>query len=177
MEKTTLGALFLFFIGVVVVLALFPSIADGVQTVSSKVARTNETFDLGVGGTAGGGGAGYINATYQHNLSHAPTGYRVNECPISGFTLASGNGSQVYTITTDYLVDLNRGNFTFVNSSNVYQLGAATNQTVANYTYCQEGYAPDGAARAMSKLILIFAAVALLGFSAYFIIKCLKDIS
>lgn len=166
METKKLGAFIILLIGVVVSIALLVPTADRVQEMTQKLNMDNDSVDLGAGGYGGAKNASQINLSYEHDLTKAPTGWRRTSCPISNVVV--GNESQNYTVTTDYTVNSSHGFIKFLNTSVVF---FGTNATHADYDYCTTGYITNSAARTVTRLILIFAGLAILAFAIYHGIK------
>ena len=103
-----------------------------------------------------------INATITYTLTNAPTGWKLaDDCPVAGFSLANSSGS-AFTLTTDYLVDLDAGTYTLVDSATaVATLPLGDNNTYASYQYCGDDYMNLGWGRTAINLVGGFFAIAL----------------
>lgn len=174
-NKEMLGLIILFFIGVIVVLALIPQIAENVKVLKDTVSISNEV-DLW---TAANGMLVETNADYTVNTSknitvtHYPSGWNQANCPISGVTITLINGTS-FTENTDYYLYPSEGKFSFLTSAQVNSTIALTslgNQSNSSYTFCPPGYISSAGGRAVAGLILIMASVGLLGFAVWFILK------
>lgn len=164
-----LGALIIFFLGAIVVIALFPSIASPVQEITEKLVIKGEVGSLV---TVREPGNDNINESVILNVTHPYSGWRYDDsdCTISDIVI--GNGSANFTDNTDYVFTEGIGNYSFLNTTDTRDSG---NVTALYYTICGEGYATDSGTRGVATLIIILAAVGLLGFSAYFITKGLSQ--
>lgn len=158
-NKIGIGALIVFFVGVITVFALLPEIASNVRVMSDTIDVINESIDLSVARLTGSG----INESYPFTLSNAPTGYLQTDCPITGFSITNGSATVSGTSSQNFTLTASTGTFTLNNTLFNNQSGLV-NTSYASYTYCDEGYISSGAGRTVSRLILTFAALGLLGF-------------
>ena len=159
MEKNNMltGILMLFVI-IILGLTFIQPVANTADKVDSLQTVTLENVTtVPAAGTAGG----QVNATTNFNVSGAQSDWRVSGCPLSGVTLQNTTGT-VYTVTTDYVFNLNYGNFTLVNTAKVNQSVLSNNITVVNYTHCDAGYSTDSATRSITSLIQTFMIIALI---------------
>lgn len=170
-SKGGMGTLLIFFMGVVVVLALMPQIADNMWPISNKYPITAESHDIGPARINDTGG---INESYEFYATNAPVGsdpakdWRVNKnCPLTNFVLK--NSSTTFANGTDYIVDLNTGNVTLLITTFDYQL--ADNVTTYDYDYCPLTYSNDAGGRALADLVILMATIALLVGAVWFYMK------
>jgi len=99
-----------------------------------------------------------VNVTF--TVTNYPQGWRANGgCVLTNFVL--GNSTANFTVADDYLVNTTAGTF-FVRNSTV--IHGSDNSTYAYYNFCGEGYVGNKPAGAAARLILLFAALGLLGF-------------
>ncbi len=159
-----IGTLILLFIGIIIVVALLPAIASNISELKDKQTITDETVDFSSARLAGG----TINSSVEFSVSNAPTGWDIEHCPLTSVTLSNSSGTD-WTTSTDYVFTTAHGNFTLKNTVAVN--GSSTNNTLVDYTFCPEGYASTGGARAMAGIILVFAALGLLGFAVYYSVR------
>lgn len=162
MELNKLGMLVVLFMGVIVVLAMLPQIATNTKELTSKIQVVNETIDFGTYPLSRN--VNGVNITWQWNLTYENTGWNIANCPLSGLIVLNQSNATL-TSGTDFVIDLNYGNFSFKQTN-------ATNTSVLNttswtYTYCPAGYAGSSGARAVANLILICAALGLMAFAAW----------
>ena len=167
--KTKFGALVILFLGVIVVLALLPTIADRTKELSEKVQTSNETFNYSLGRNMTAGQEFEINETYVHLITHRPASnsWEQRNCPLSGFVLWLSNESLI--LNTHYTINLSNGTMFLLNHTML--INATSNRTYANYTWCDEGYIAQGAGRTVAQLVLIFSAIGLLAWAIYTGIK------
>jgi len=170
-----IGAIVIFFIGVIMVVAMLPTVAENTELIEHKQSIVNESIDIG--GAREQDGNGTLNTSYAFSVVKAPKDsgdWRASSgdvsCSLSGFVLLNATGSAL-AVTTDYVVDLAEGNFTLEYTAASNQSNAISNQTYASYAYCDAGYGTDGGTRAAAKLIMIMAALALMGYAVYFVMK------
>jgi len=106
-------------------------------------------------------------------LTQAPTGWKANgECALTNFVLSNSTGT-AFTVTTDYVVDLDAGTYTLTNSTAIIALGASDNVTSASYTYCPDGY-QTGFGSATLNMVPGFFALAILVSVAFLIFWVLR---
>lgn len=165
----TLGLLITFFMGVVVVVALISPIAKDVEYMTEKFTIINESHSY-LGAIDDGN---VTNPTHILNLTNAyATGdWRISGCPMTSFSMIQANGTTLAS-TTDYVVNLRTGRYNLEPSAliNASILGDE-NHTNSTYTFCGEGYIPGTGGRAMANLILLFAALGLLGFAIWHVLR------
>jgi hypothetical protein len=165
-SRTKLGIFFALFIGVIVAIALLPDIASNVQQMTNRISVINETVDISVARLA----SGSINNTYNFTVTNEPDGWRTTECPLTNFLY--GNDTADWTSATDYVVALDSGTFTLENTVAVNgTVGGNSNTTYVDYDYCTTGYITNSGGRSMARLILILAAIGLIGFAIYYGVK------
>jgi len=162
-KDVTVGTILILFIGIIVALAILPEIATqgGIMTTKSNV--INETVDLSTAWTENGYNA---NTSETFTLANAPSGWKITGCPLTTFTFA--NASKYFTVTTDYSLAASTGVLTLVPTAEINRSG---NTTYATYIHCRDGYLTDSGQRSVAGLILIFAALGLLGFTIYYVIR------
>jgi len=123
-----------------------------------------------------------IDASVTYTVSEAPTGWKAasdSGCALTNFVLTNGTtgGAGTFTVTTDYVVDLQHGTYTMVNSATALALlGGETgndNSTVASYNNCPDGY-QSGFGGASLNLIPGFFALAILVSVAFLIFWILR---
>ena len=152
-------AILIVFIGVIIAATLILNIADTENLITNKLSPTNETVTIDDANTSG------VNIFKQYNLTNAPTGAKQSFCPLESISVASGNGTAL-TNGTDFIVDAAFGNITFLPTLAVnISVVELNNNTVWNYTFCPDGYVNDSGARAITRLITLFAALAILVFA------------
>ena len=131
------------------------------QGITTPTAVTSESHVIGSTIITGRNGTD-INATITYTLTNAPTGWKVNDCPITNFVLTNSSGDAL-TVTTDYVLTASAGTFVFVNSAGLNDtIDTATNQTLASYSYCGDDYMNLGWGRTGINLVPGFFALALL---------------
>jgi len=165
--QIAVGALLLFFIGAIVVLAMLPSIASPIQEITNKLAVKAEAGSMA---TVRNPGEQNINESVILEVTHVyeSTDWRYNDADCNFGSIVIGNGSVNFTDNTHYVFTEGIGNYSYLNTTVTRNSG---NTTVIYYTTCQAGYATESGTRGVAGLILILAAVGLLGFAAYFITK------
>lgn len=161
--KSKLGVLVFLFLGIIVVLAMMPEIATNTQELTTKNTVVDESIDISPARFAGNAS---INETYPFTVTSAPTGWKVRSCPLTSVTY--GNSSEDWTLNTDYRITLSSGVLYLNNTVNVNATDEGSpNETFIDYTYCQDGYITSTGGRGAASLILITAALGLLGYAVY----------
>ena len=168
-SKQTLGLVFLFFVGVIVVLALMPTIAQSVKVMTDTANVYNESDDWTSSLLANETGH-VANWSYNFTVSNTPTGWNANNCPLSSFTLTMTNGT-LLTEDTDYYWYPYEGKFSLLNSGQVNATIALDNISYASFSFCPDGYVGSSGGRVVANLILIMAALGLLGYSVWFVVQ------
>ena len=133
-NSSVIGIIISVFIAILLGVVMLSISADQVNDITGLVANTDSaavmTFD-----------AAGINETLEYTVTNAPTGWKSASdggCALTNFVLSNASGSAL-TLTTDYIVDLQYGTYTMVNTTATAYLGA-TNTTIASYTTCPDGY-------------------------------------
>lgn len=167
-KKAEIGiaSIILLLIGVVVVAALIPEIASKTHGMTEKIIA-NDSISISTARPNVGGGINQSTSLNRFAVSQQPTGWKVSKCPITNFVYS--NGSTVYTENTDYKISATAGYIYLNNTAAMNTTG--TNSTYLQFTYCEDGYVGDEAAGTVTDLILIFAALGLLGFVIFYVLK------
>lgn len=164
----TVGQAVLLVVGVIFAIAMLGAIINSQHQMTGKMDVNGETLDISnavlVGGT--------INTTYQFNVTNENTGWKLSEsqCAISGFVI--GNGSDNFTVTTDYVFSTTYGNLTLKDTTTMNLSG--TNTTYLYYEYCDDGYNKDSSSRSIAGLISLFAVLAIVAFVTFGIREWIK---
>ena len=168
MENSSVSKIVIGFFMIILGLALIVSVADSSALVTTKLNVVNETIDISSARNASGG----INITASNfTIANVPTGWKVDECPISSVTY--GNNSEDYTLSTDY-------NF-YAASGIVQVLPSAEsndnndNDTFIDYTYCPDAYVNVAWGRSVLNLVAGFFALAILGLGLGLFYSVAKD--
>lgn len=144
------------FVALIIGVVLLGVVSTNVLGATEKSAITNEAVDISSGRIIDH----EINQSGGNNnftLNQAPLDWKRTECPLT--TLVYNNGSDDLTLDTDYQVDLVLGVITVLNTTTTIEGG---NDTLASYTYCQDGYLTEGWSRSVLNLTTGFFAIALL---------------
>lgn len=164
--ELSLGAIVIMFMGIIIGLAFIPMIFNTQSEMTTKLVSTNESVTI-LGLTDGNS----VNDTKNYAIANVPSGWKIAQCPITGFTLTNSSGD-AFTVTTDYTVDATYGNFTMVNNTDtitIIQDGG--NETLIGYTHCADGYNTGSGSRGVARLIGLFSAFVLLAFVLQYIRK------
>ena len=166
MENSNVSKIVIGFFMIIVGLALIVSVANSSAAVTLKTNIVNEAVDI----TTARLSTGCINESTVFTVTNYPSGWKVNDCPLTSFVY--GNSSTDYTLTTDYIPTLSAGTFTLVNTSTVVD---GTNATLVDYTYCQDGYMNLAWGRSILNLVAGFFALAILGLGLGMFYSVAKD--
>jgi len=177
-KEGTMGGVLVLFIGVLVVLSLMPAIAGGASRLTTKLQMINDTDVLTTCYAEGERGeVNTSNALCNQTLIQAPSGWQTGgACPITNLVVKTQNGSYDLVLDTDYTFDANTGivsylNDTTTNGTTFGILGAAYNTTYLTFNYCDLGYSNSSATRTITGLITLFAALAVMAFTVFYIAK------
>lgn len=139
MEKNSpvIGIIISVFIAILLGVVMLSISADQVNDITGLVSNTDSAAVMTFVA------AGTINEVTEYTVTNAPTGWKVQSasdggCALTNFVLSNASGTAL-TLTTDYIVDLQYGTYTMVNTTATADLGA-TNTTIASYTNCPDGY-------------------------------------
>lgn len=150
-----LGPIIMMFIAIIVAIALIVPIFNSQTDLTTKRVATDEVLDISGAVLTGG----TINESFVLTLTNAPTGWQAVNCPIESFVL--GNATDDFTVTTDYVVNLSSGTLTLMDTEAVNSSNANTNDSLADYVWCADGYNTEGGARGIAGIIGLFAVLAL----------------
>ena len=115
-----------------------------------------------------------INASYVYTIAEAPTDWKVDDCPITSFSLSNSSGD-LYTETTDYVFTASAGTYTIVDTVTTNQSGQTDNSTLVSYTYCSDDYMNLSWGRTIINLVAGFFAIALLLIAVGIFFSIAKD--
>lgn len=162
--QAMVGLMVVLFLGVIVVLALLPQIATNVSVVKEKQVATDEVVSVA---TAKLTGSNDFNGSIDLGpVAFNPTtvgAWQAANCPLTSIAVTNASGTAL-TVTTDYTLDTTTGNLRIVNNSDTVAAFATSNNSLIDYTYCAEGYGTSAGSRSMASIIIVFAALGLLGF-------------
>ncbi len=177
-KTIALGLVFTLSKGIIIAEVLLPTIANKQGLMTIKMTYVNDTEVLT--SCYAKGKAGQVNTSNPScnlTLTEVPDSWKVNNCPLASLTIKNSTGVAL-TVNTDYTFSASTGVVSYLNDSNVTAstgIGAASNTTYATYSFCDDGYIISGSARSITKLILIFAGLAMLAFAIYFVMKKLRE--
>jgi len=175
--QVTIGVLIVLLIGVIVAITLLPEIANQQHGMTDKLTVTNQSNDVTTArNTTSASKKDWKMGTVkmpQFNLTNNNVeGWKLANCPITSYSVTLFNVTSkrgiALTEGTDYEFSPKWGNFTMKNGTKTRVKG---NLTIWNYSYCGDGYILDGAGRSVAKLILVFAALALVAFVIFYGVK------
>jgi len=101
-----------------------------------------------------------VNLTKVYQLAQSPSGWKLQDCPLTALVLTNTTDNTHWTLTTDYTVNLANGTLLLKNTTATRL--TVNNLTYANYEYCADDYLNSSWGRTMVNLIAGFFAIALL---------------
>ena len=180
MAENTIQKLILGFLVLIVGLALIGSVASNTLLVTDKTSVYAEALDIGDARLGSGVCPMEINDTYPLPITNVPTGWKITDCPVVGFSMTNQT-DVVATVTTDYVFHGGNGTLYLQNSStfvlpNCSQSGTGiSNATELIYNYCGNDYMNIGWGRTVLNLVSGFFALALLGAGVGLFYSVAKD--
>ncbi len=173
-EKNAIGVggFVLLFLGVIVALAILPTIAKQQSELTTKIPVVNETIDISDAIISGWGA---VNESFQFNITNYNTiGWKQSKCPISGVVVRNSTGNTA-TLGTDYIFTPTLGNFSFMNTTTFNQSNLANlpdaNNTYVDYSYCADGYVTNSGGRAIAALIVLFSALGIVAYVLFYAVR------
>lgn len=168
MENNSVSKIVVGFFMIILGLALIAAVANGSALVTSKTNVVDEAIDISTARNASGG----INITASNfTITNVPTGWKVDECPISSVTY--GNATEDYTDTTDYNFYASSGILQVLESAEANDNN--DNTTLIDYTYCPDAYVNLAWGRTVLNLVAGFFALAILGLGLGLFYSVAKD--
>lgn len=160
-EMDTIGKLMLAFVTLIIGIVLIGQIATTGSTVTTLSAVSSEAHNV-LPTYATGFNSTNINPAIVYTLTNVPTWG--SDCPITDFALKNSSGT-AFTVTTDYVVNVNSGTYTLVDSATgLANLGVNTTAkpAYASYNYCPSTYLNSSWGRTVLNLVPGFFALACL---------------
>lgn len=156
-KKGQVYGVVLLFIGVIVALALIPSIFNTQAQMTTKQTVDNQSVSV-------------VNAFVGDNevnesvnfTAYTQSAWKQDDCPLTSVTIRNGAGTEL-TADTDYTLYASQGVYSLLNTSDTVP-DTSLNLTYVDYTYCADGYNKDSGSRNVAALIGLFSALALVGF-------------
>lgn len=115
-----------------------------------------------------------ISEDIEFTITNYPSGWKVDDCPITGFAMENSTGTAL-TETTDYVFTTTTGIFTLVNSSTAATAFEGDNVSTITYTYCADDYLNLSWGRTLVKTVSGFFALALVLVSVGLFYSVAKD--
>jgi hypothetical protein len=148
--------LLLAFVTLILGLVLIGTIATSVIGVSSGTQVINETQAIGIAMDAG-----TVETNVAFNVTNAPTGWKTEDCPLTGIAIKNATNAAL-TRDTDYTFYPTNGSWTLkgttVNTSKFW----ANNNSYVSYTYCGNDYLNSSWGRSVLNISVGMFAIALL---------------
>ena len=168
--QIALGALIILFMGIIVAVAMLPSISDNTNVITDKQNVVDEVVSVA---NAKSVGQDFNVSVDLGPIVQVPEGWNIANCPLSAITVTNASGTAL-TVTTDYTLSTTTGVLNMKNTTATVDAFIGNNNSLIDYTYCADGYGADSGTRGVTKLILIGATLGLLGFAAFYVYKGLK---
>lgn len=175
MDTQNISILLAGFVAMIIGVVLIGVVASEEQQYVTKTNVVNESQVL-IGVEGAGIGA---NSTEVYTLTNNPTGWQLEDCVITDFTMRMPNGTELVE-TTDYTLYPANGTFVMKNTSTtatmITPLGDLTgNLTYYSYDYCADSYVNIGWGRTMLNLVPGFFGLALLAMGIGLFYKVMKN--
>ena len=174
---STIQKLLLAFITLIIGLVLVGSVATSTSGLTSLNGISSEVHTVG-STYATGGNTTTTNPSVTYTVTHAPTSWKVDECPLTNFVLKNSSGSVLAEgASNGYVVDLSRGTYYLRDTAGTLlwrSNGAGDNQTLASYNYCPDTYM-IGWGGTVLNLVPGFFALAILIFSVGMFYSLARD--
>lgn len=155
MEEKSMMMLIGAFLSIIVGISLIGVVASTGNEITNLINVSAENISYASARNVTGG---QILGGHTYYIANIPSGWRVTECPITGFKLHNSSG--VLTNLVDYNFTASTGAIMFNNSANVN--GSASNTTTATYQLCPDNYLTQGWNRTVINLVPGFFALALM---------------
>lgn len=172
-----LGTLMIIFIGVIVTLAMFPSVINTQNLVTEKQDVSNEVDNLGTSCyvfNATGTGYWEVNESDSNcNLTvsnwYSSDDWRASDsqCNLGDVVVTNSTGTKTLTEGTDYNLYAGTGILQMLNTADTTSNSLGDNLTHTDYDYCGEGYNPDSGSRGVARMWGIFAALIILAAAVF----------
>jgi hypothetical protein len=158
MESKNIAMLIAAFVMIILGVSLIGTVASEGQTKTTLKTISGETVKATMAGQN-------VSETAVLTVANPPTGWKVTDCPLTGFTIKNASGTTL-TVTTDYVPTLSAGTFIMKNTTATnYKSGffnAANNYTYVSYSYCPDDYLTENWTRTIINLVPGFFALAIL---------------
>lgn len=125
------------FVVLILAIAFIASLATQTSTVTDKTVVSGESYNLSTSCYASGQ-VNTSNSACNYTVTNYPTGWQVDECPLTNVVVTNNTGT-VLTLDTDYHLFTSSGVVQFLNttSTNSTKLGSVAK---VDYKYCGPGY-------------------------------------
>ena len=160
MSLSSAQKLILAFVTLILGIVFAAQVASQGVLITDKLGILDEQIDMSVVGVYIAATAD-INTSHVHSVTNTPSGWKSNDCPLTGVVLTNSS-DYAYTVTTDYVFNDNNGTFTLKNTRVVNASHSTDNLTYVDYIYCGDDYMNLTWGRTGIKLIPGFFAIALL---------------
>lgn len=161
MENKSTGLLVAAFVLLIMGAALITTVASEEQKLVKKISVV-DTINF----TSAREADGEINITDKFNLTKRPISSwkgTDEDCFISNYRVTNNTNatSNLFTDTTDYVIDIQNGTISFKDTDKVHNK-SMNNISRVEYNYCDDNYLSESWTRSISDLIAGFFAIALM---------------
>jgi uncharacterized membrane protein AbrB (regulator of aidB expression) len=162
--KKNIGMIIIITAAVLISLAFITAIANDISTQTSYQTQTNETVSINTARLGGN----QVNSSVVFSLSK---GYLVTakNLPISDVVVKNITGATIGS--GNYTTNLTAGTIAYNNNTYMVSGGGLSNTTYVTYNYASTFYVENQGSRTVISLILLFAALGLVGFVIVEVIK------
>jgi hypothetical protein len=167
---STIQKLLLAFITLIIGLVLVGSVATSTGGLTSYNSITGETQALKTNGTDLNT-TGMTGATY--TIANYPTSWKVDQCPITSFTIKNSSGSALVA-DTDYTFTASSGQFVLLRTDLTKATLYPSNVSYQSYAYCPDDYVLSWGGTVLN-LVPGFFALAILIFSVGMFYSLARD--
>lgn len=157
--QASIGMIVMLFVGIIVAVALFVPIMNTTAQMTTKQSGDNQSVSTVTGFIDGNN----VNETFNYSI-YTQSAWKVLECPLTSVVIRNGVGTDLVA-DTDYTLDAANARYSLLNTTDTVP-DTALNLTYVDYTYCADGYNTNSGSRTIANLVLIFSALAILGFVA-----------
>lgn len=160
----TLNKLIVAFVALIVGISLIGTISISANSIASAPYVINETQSLTGALRVNGVGTGIVNTTYPFQVTHSPTGWQLQDCPLTGISIVNATNT---ALTKDT-------HYTFYPANGTWYLKGVTvntthfnanNNSYVSYTYCGDDYLSQSWGRGVMGITTGMFALGLLGVS------------
>jgi hypothetical protein len=164
-----INKLLMAFLTLIVGVVLLGTIAGSTASVSQLQVISNETQAIGAAISGG-----ITNTSYRFTVTNAPTGWKVDDCPLTDIAIVNGTNAAL-TRDTHYTFYPTNGTWYLKGAGTNESKFWANNNSYVTYSYCGDDYLNLSWGRSMLSVAVGLFAIALLGVSVALFFSVAKD--